>query len=148
MKSGQKLSIVLLLAVCYIVNTTDGELIKCKTFDMKLSETGHNHLKECATAHGIASKKDMTPDKIPCFSKCIFEHKNLIDDKGKPHKENVLNILSDAVPEAMKGGLTTSLTKCLDDHGDGIDPTDEACQTYTPLAMCIHMVYLEICKPE
>jgi len=139
-------AILLVIVLCCAVDAGDVDNMKCGSLDMKLNEKQVQHLKECAASVGVASKKELTPEKFPCFAKCLFEHKALVDDKGAPHKENIINMFSETMPDEVKETLKKKLIECLDKHASLVVPGDETCATYTPLAMCVHMSYNDACK--
>ncbi|CAL8094111.1 unnamed protein product [Orchesella dallaii] len=119
---------------------------KCDGHEITMSDKQVEGMKACAEAIGIKSMEEMTPDKIPCFAKCIMEKGGLLDAEGKPHKENIMMQIDASVPEAMKTTYKAAMEKCIDDHGHHLSPNDQTCMSYGPMAMCATQAFKNICK--
>lgn len=51
---------------------------QCNGHELKLSQEQVDGMKKCAEVVGIKTMEEMTPDKIPCFAKCILEKSELV----------------------------------------------------------------------
>ncbi|CAG7717145.1 unnamed protein product [Allacma fusca] len=122
---------------------------KCKGHDLNVSEKRKAVIVDCSMQLGIKSKSDFTPEKLPCFSKCLIEKQGLVDENGKPHKEKILQIQSDSkLPEELKAEIRKLMGDCLDEHGSKIQMDDKTCKSFEPLTMCVHKSYMTLCKEK
>ncbi|ODN03642.1 hypothetical protein Ocin01_03027 [Orchesella cincta] len=150
MNTFGKVTVLAALAIFVILQASlvrsEDKKFQCDGHEITMSEKQVEGMKACAEVIGIKSMEEMTPDKIPCFAKCIMEKGGLLDAEGKPHKENILMNIDAAVPEEMKSTYKAAMEKCIDEHGHHLSPKDETCMSYGPMAMCGMQAFKNICK--
>jgi len=120
--------------------------MKCKGVDINISDEQMMVILECAAELQVMSKADLTPEKMPCFSKCLLEKKGLIDHDGTPHKEKIVNMVDNGLPEALQADVKKHLAQCLDDHGSKVKKDDATCMSFEPLTKCVHDAFIHLCK--
>ncbi|ODM93930.1 Calcitonin-like peptide type 1 receptor [Orchesella cincta] len=135
----------------------------CKGVDLDLTEEHAMSVDDCLRMYNATSIKDISPSafavriysiSLPvarihneyCVGKCVMEKTGLVDSSGKPHKENIFNMITDALPVEVHDDLQIKFEKCLDEETEEIDPLDDSCVSYLPLCMCIHLAFLESSK--
>ncbi|OXA38985.1 uncharacterized protein LOC110861457 [Folsomia candida] len=138
------LALLLLALVLPAKSTFDVE--KCRGVDLDATEDHMMHVTDCLSKAGAKEFHDVPAEKMPCFGKCVMEKKGIIDDKGLPHKENIMKLITDNMPKAVHDDLNKRMENCLAEETSMIDPADPSCNTYMPLGMCMHLSFLEECE--
>ncbi|CAG7630100.1 unnamed protein product, partial [Allacma fusca] len=93
----------------------DADAAKCKGHDINIDDDDMVVILDCAADLQITSKADLTPEKMPCFGKCIIEKKGFIDAEGKPNKAKIVENVDAKLPDALKAEVMKYLTACLDE---------------------------------
>jgi len=105
------------------------------------------NVQDCLKSAGVTAIKELTPDTVGCFSRCVMEKKELVDSNYKPHKENINKIVDESMPAAIIPEWKAEMEKCLDKEGMMLKPASEdpKCMSFMPLSMCMHMAFMKVC---
>jgi len=106
------------------------------------------HMNDCLKEVKVTDFKEITGDKLGCFTKCCMAKMDLVDSAGKAHKENINKAIGALwTDEALKTAMQAGIGKCLDDEGSLLKMDDDvACSSFKPLSSCMHAAFMDVCS--
>jgi len=158
---GLEVLIVLGLCVSYALSASVKPVKqpKCRGKEMHVNDKDMKGIEDCVKEITPETKtsggddlgnatKAISKEKMACLGKCILKNEGLIDDKGMPSKNNLMEKLNSTMPEEVLEEMDNAIAKCVDEHGKNVDPMEKTCQSYQPLTQCMTMAFVQVCKEE
>lgn len=79
MKNFNHVSAFVILVMTIFWSPGEGiQVSQCRGVDIDMAEDHLMHINECLKDAGVKEVKDIEPEKMPCFGKCVFSKKGLV----------------------------------------------------------------------